>query len=131
MKRLEKKLDRYYIRKLHAILNKSLKQHLIHQKLHGHLPPISQTIQVRQTKHVKNYWESIDEHISNILLWTPTQGHTSVGWPIKSYLYQLCVDTACSLENLSREMADRDGWWERVKGIYAISITWWWWQKKI
>ena len=36
---------------LWAILNKSWKQNCSKQQLYGHLPPISQTIQVRWTKH--------------------------------------------------------------------------------
>ena len=37
--------------------------------------------------------ESKDELINDILLWTPTYGHTSLGWQAKTYIYQLCVDT--------------------------------------
>ena len=45
---MEKKLDRSNTRIAHAVLNKSWKQHLTKQHLYGHLPPIKQTIQVRQ-----------------------------------------------------------------------------------
>ena len=24
-------------------------------------------------------------------------------------------------------MDDRDGWWERIREFFAISVTWWWW----
>ena len=47
MKGMEKKLDGNYTRMLHAILNKSWKQHPRRQQLYGYLPPISQTIQVK------------------------------------------------------------------------------------
>ena len=46
-KRLEKKLDGNYTRMLHAILNKSWRQHPTRHQLYGHLPPIRKTIQVR------------------------------------------------------------------------------------
>ena len=46
-KRLEKKLDGNYTKILRAILNKSWKQHPTKHQLHGHLPPVSKTIQVR------------------------------------------------------------------------------------
>ena len=46
-KRMEKKLDGNYTRMLGVILNKSWKQHLMKEQLYCHLPPISQTIQVR------------------------------------------------------------------------------------
>ena len=87
MKCLKNKLDGNYIRILHAVLNKSWKKHLIKQQLDGHLPPISQTIYVRWTRHAGHCWGSKDEIISNILLWTPTYGHTSIGWPAKTYIH--------------------------------------------
>ena len=50
-KRLEKKLDGNYTRMLLAILNKSWRQHPTRHQLYAHLPPITKTIQVRQTRH--------------------------------------------------------------------------------
>ncbi len=46
--------------KLQAILNKSWKQHPTKQQIYGHLPPISQTIQVRRTRHAEHCWRSKD-----------------------------------------------------------------------
>ena len=64
---------------LHAILNKSWKQHPTKQMLYGHSPPISQTIQVRRTRH-EGYCQRIkDELVSDDLLWTPVHGRISVG----------------------------------------------------
>ena len=57
-KRLEKKLDGNYTRRLRAILNKSWRQHPTKQQLYVHLPPITKTIQVRQTTHAEQYWRS-------------------------------------------------------------------------
>ena len=73
---LEKKPNGNYTRMLHAILNKSWKQHPTNQHLYGHLLPISETI---QTRHAGHSWISEDELISDILWWTPTHGHTIVG----------------------------------------------------
>ena len=92
------------------VLNKSWKQHCIKQQLYSHLPPISQTIQVRQARHAEHYWEIKDELISNIILWTPTHGHTSVGQPAKTYKHQLGVGTDCSLEDPLRVIAGKDRW---------------------
>ena len=97
-KHREKKLDGYYTRMLRAVLNKSLKQLLSKQQLFGHLLTILQTVKVRHAGHC---WRNKDELISNVLLWTPTDGHTSVGWPAKIYIHQLCVDTACCLDELA------------------------------
>ena len=41
-----------------------------------------------------------------------TQRHMGVGQPAKIYIYQVCVDTGCSLEDYTRAMSDRDGWRE-------------------
>ena len=50
-KPLEKKLDGNYTRMLQAILNKSWQQHPTRHQLYGYLPPITKTIQIRQTRH--------------------------------------------------------------------------------
>ena len=36
------------------------------------------------------------------------------------YLHQLCADTGCSLEDLSGEMDDRDGWKESEKSGKSV-----------
>ena len=95
--RMEKKLDGNCTGMLRAILNKSWRQHPIKQKLYGHLPPLSKTIQIRQTRHVRHCLRSKDELINDVLLWTPSN---SVERPSRTYLQQLCTDTGCSLEDL-------------------------------
>ena len=57
-KRLEKKLDGNYTRMLWAILDKSWQQHPTRHQLYGHLPPITKTIQARQTRHAEHCWRS-------------------------------------------------------------------------
>ena len=51
---------------------------------------------------------------SDVLLWTPTHGHTSVGRPAKTYIHQLRVYTDCSLKDLPRAMNDLN-WWQESK----------------
>ena len=51
-KRIEKKLDGNYTRMLRAILNKSCRDHPTKQQLYGHLPPITETLQFRRTRHL-------------------------------------------------------------------------------
>ena len=48
--------------------------------------------------------------VSDVLLWTPTHGHTSVGWPAKTWIHQLCMDPGCCLEGLPNAIANRN-WW--------------------
>ena len=124
-KRLEKKLDDNYTRMLRAILVNSWRQHPTRHQLYGHLPPITKTIQVRQTKHAWHCWKSKDELISDVLQWTPTYGSAKAGRQARTYIQQLCKDKGCSPEDLSEVMNDREKWRERVRDILASGTTWW------
>ena len=112
---------------LRAILNKSWRQHPTKHQLHGHLPSITKTIQVRWTKHAGHCWRSRDELISDVLLWIPTYGRAKARRPARTYIQHLCEDTGCSPEDLPEAMNDREKWWERVRDIRASSTWWWWW----
>ena len=83
--------------------------------------------EVRQTRHAGHCWRSRDKLISDILLWTPSDGRAKAGRPARTYMQQLCVNTVCSLEDLPEVMVDRNGWQERVREICAGGATWWWW----
>ena len=126
-KRLEKKLDGNYTRMLRAILNKSWWQHPTRHQLYGHLPPITKTIQVRQTRHAGHCWRSKDELVSDVLQWTPTYGQAKAGRPARTYIQQLCEDIGCNPEDLPEAMNDREKWREMVRDIRAGGTTWWWW----
>ena len=122
-KRLEKKLDGNYTKMLRATLNKSWWQHPTRHQLYGHLPPITKTIQVRQTRHAGRCWRSRGELISDVLLWTPAHGRARAGRPAQTYIQQLCEDTECCPEDLPEAMNDREKWRERVRDIRATSTT--------
>ena len=126
-KRLKKKLDGNYTRMLRAILNKPWRQHPTRHQLYGHLPPLTKTIQVRRTRHAGHCWRSRDELIRDVLLWTPTHGRAKAGRPARTCIQQLCEDTGCCPEDLSRAINYREEWRERVRDIRATSATWWWW----
>ena len=70
--------------------------------------------------------------MSDVLQWTPTREHTSVDRAAKTCISQFYMATGCRLNDLRREIADKDGCWERVKRIGVISTPgwwwWWWWQ---
>ena len=78
--------------------------------------PVSQINQNEQDMQ-GTFWHrwKNNELISEILLWTPTYGHTSVGQPPKTYIQQICVDTGFCLENQLRAIDDTDGWKERER----------------
>ena len=125
-KRLENKIDGSCTRMLRAALNKSWKQHPTKKQLYGHLPPITQTIRERRTRHAGHCWRS-NELISDVLLWAPTHGRTRPGRPTKTYIEQLSEDSGCHAEDLPRAMSDREEWRKRVMAIRATSTTRWWW----
>ena len=125
---MKKKLDSNYTRMLRAIFNKSWRQHPTKQQLYGHLPPITKTIQVRQTRHAGHCWRRRNKLISDVLQWTPSRGRATAGRPARTCIQQLCTDTECSLEDQSEAMDDREGWRGRVREIRAGDATWlWWW----
>ena len=122
-KRLEMKLDANYTRMLRAILNKYWRQHPTRHQLYGHLPPITKTIQGRQTRHAGHSWRSRNELIRDVLLWTPAYGRAKAGQPAQTYTHQLCEDTRCSPEELPEAMNDREKWQERARDIRASGTT--------
>ena len=129
-KRLEKKIDGNYTRMLRAILKKSWRQHPTRHQLYRHLPPIPKIIQIRRTSHAGHCWRRRDEHISNVLQWTPTYGWAKAGWPARTYIRQLCEDTGCSPEDVPEAINDREKWRERVRDIRASGTARWWWFSK-
>ena len=58
---MEKKLDGNYTRMLRAILNKFWSPPPRKQQLYSHLPPITKTIQVRQSRYAGHCWRSGDD----------------------------------------------------------------------
>ena len=118
---MKKKLDGNYTRTLRAILNKSWRQQPKNQQLYGYQPTITKTIKIRRTRPAGHCWRSMDELISDVLLWTPSHERAKARRPALTYIQQLCADTRCSPEDLPEGVA------ERVRDICANSATWWWW----
>ena len=105
-KRLEKKPDGKYTRMLRAIFKKSWQQHPTRPQLSRPLPPITKTIQARQTRYAGHCWRSKDELVNDVLLLTPAYGQSKVGRPAQTYMQQLCDDTGCNPEDLPEAMND-------------------------
>ena len=118
-----KKLDGNYTRMLQDILNKSWKHHHTKQQLYGHWLPISEIIQLRWARHAGHYWWSKDKLLTDVIQWTLTNGHASVGRLARTYLHQLCARSGCSLEDQPRGMDGMDGWWKTGKSMLAARIN--------
>ena len=87
-----------------AILKKFWEHHSTKEQVYGHLPPISQTIQLRWTRHIRYCGRNWDGLISDVPFWTPTYGHTRVGWLAKTYIHQFCGDTVFSVRESGNSM---------------------------
>ena len=68
------------------------------------------TIQIRRISHAGHYWRSRNELISDVFLWTPSNGRAKAGRPARTYIQQLCADTGFSPKDLPEEMDDKEGW---------------------
>ena len=99
--------------------------HSTKYQLYGHLPPISQIIQVRQTRQGSLYWWSKNRFLRDVLLETPTHGRTSIDKPARTYIDQLSVDTGSCLEDLQRAMGEKDNWAERFRELRDICMLSW------
>ena len=53
------------------------------------------------------YWTLL-KNSCDVLLWTPTHEHNSLGRPIKTFIQQLCADTGYHPEDLQSVMIDWD-----------------------
>ena len=104
-----------------AVLNKSGGQHPTKQKLYGHLPFISKTIQTRRTRHVGHCWRSKGELISDILLWTPSHGRAKIELAARTYPPTAVLWYSCSMENMPKVIDDRYELLESVLEIRAGS----------
>ena len=116
-KRMEKKLDGNHTRMLRIKSKKSWRQHPTKQQLYGHLPSITKTIKIRRTRHVEHCWRS------EVLMWIPSQGRVKAGRPARTYIQQLCANTACCPKDLPEVLDDREEWRERVRDIPADGAT--------
>ena len=79
-------------------------------------PPISQVIIVRWTRQAGNCWWIKNEHIRDVLVWTITHGHTSVGRPFGLRWHRMeCRGPTWS------DWWDRDGGRDRGSGDFVLS----------
>ena len=88
------------------------------KQLYDHLPPISQNIQIKWVRLAGHCWWSKDK----VIQWTPTHGRTSVGQSAITYIYQLCTDTGCHLEDLPKAKTGRDRWQENPYCWHALMM---------
>ena len=91
---------------LRTVLQKSWKQHRTKQQLYRYLYLHPQAKLDEQ--EMRGTWMSKDEIMSEV-----SYGRTRIDWPGGTYIYQLCADIGCSIEDLPGAMDERGGRWER------------------
>ena len=77
-----------------------------------------QNIKIKRIRHAGHNWRSREVLINDVLLWTLSHGQAKAGWPARTYIQQLCLDTGCSPEDLPEPMDERGG--ERGSGISVL-----------
>ena len=95
------------------------------KQLYGHLPTISQPIQVRHTRYAGHCWRRKNVFSSDVFLCTPTHRHTSFGWPAKNYIHQFCVDTKWYIYIYIYIYRERER--ERILVVRMPRWLRWWW----
>ena len=79
------------------------------------------------TSYLTNHWSMMSKicwKSKDVLMWTLIHGHSSFDPLAKIYIHQLSADIGYRLVDLQSSVIDRDGWWERVKGICAWLWHW-------
>ena len=110
---------------LSAVLNKSWGKHPTKQHLYGHVAPISQTIQLIQSRHTEAAWEERKNSFSTFYELLHMQ--TTVLADLKRYILQFCANTEPALEDISRTMADRNRCREsQKKSVCQHALIWRW-----
>ena len=109
-KRHRRKLVRNNARMLCAVFNQAWKQHPIKHQLHDYLPLILQIIHIRWRRHAGRF-------LMDSNTWTQQC------WPTSKDLRKIKMDWGCSLEDLPEVKEDRDGLWENVIELSAVSMS--------
>ena len=107
---------------LRAALNISWKNHPTNKEIYGNIPRLTDTIRYRRLRFAGHIWRNKEELASDLLLWRPTHGRTSVGRPALNYINQLADDIGCLPQELPSLMQERGNWKGRVDEIRVSSI---------
>ena len=110
-KNLEKSIDGTYTRLLRTVFNVSWSEHLTNRELYGTLPKVTDKIWERKLKLAGHCVRHLEEVVSNLVLWQPSERKPNRGRKRKTYLDNLMNDTNTkSVDDLRSLMKDRDLW---------------------
>ena len=107
-----------------CFLNQFWKQQPTNQQLYGHLPPIAQTMQIRQATHAGHCCRK--KRTNSWLMFSKWHLHMSI--PVLAMHQKLIfISSARILDALQWSYQER--WLERVKAIWTVGLPYWWWWK--
>ena len=119
---MEIKIDGLYTKLLRRALNISWKDHVSNKELYGGIPRLSSTIRKRRLRFAGHCSRAENQPVTNLLLWSPSQGKRGQGAGIQTYPKLIKKD--CNLTS-DREiqglMADRYLWRQRVSNVTVSS----------
>ena len=117
-KAMEIKLDGLYTKLLRRVLNVSWRDHISNKELYSKLPLLSSTIRQRRLHFAGHCFRTINQPVTDLLLWTPSMGKRGRGAGIKTFPKSLLEDTALSSNHeIQILMADRQLWRQRVNAV--------------
>ena len=108
--KLEARLDGCYTRLLMKALNLNWKDHPTREKIYGKLPKVSEVVRGRRLSFAGHCVRRLNEPVSKLVFWCPTQGSRSKGRPRLTYPKLLSQDTGIDQQDLINLMQDRAQW---------------------
>ena len=112
---LDKKLDRPYTKLLRVVEKVTWQKLITDEVLYAGLPKISITIIERRL--MLSGRRSKNEIVSDLVLWEPKHGKSSVGRQAGTFVGLLEADTGVPRDCLPAVMDDRVGWRKRPMGV--------------
>ena len=107
---LEARLDGCYTRLLMMVQNLNWKDHPTRDTIYGDLPKVSLIVRARRLNFAAHCTRRVNEPVSSLVFWNPTQGTRNQGRPRLTYPKLLSLDTGIHQQELSNLMKDRDLW---------------------
>ena len=90
------------------------RQCITNEVLYAGLPRISTTIRERRLRFSGHCWRSKNEVVSDLFLWEPKHGKSSVGGQARKFVDLLEADTVVARDCLLAVMVDMIGWRKRA-----------------
>ena len=92
------------------VLNLNWKEHPTREKIYGDLPKVSEVVRGRRLKFAAHCARRLNEPVSRLVFWTPSQGTRSQGRPRLTYPKLLSQDAGIGQDELLNLMQDRGQW---------------------